>query len=355
MPENKGDTAMHCQAMTAFGKPLEPLDRETPAPGPGEAIVRITRAGVCHSDLHLHDGHFDLGGDAKLPVNIPLPAVLGHEIEGEVVALGEGVKGPKAGTRVAVYPWIGCGQCVACKRGDQQLCPTNRNLGIARWGGLSDHVHVPDAEALIPIEKLKPGVGAVAMCSGLTAFSALKKIPKSAANEPIVLLGLGGVGLMGLSLAKALLPNPIVAVDIDPAKRKAAVERGAAEAIDPKEEGAAAAFVKRTGGAAGAIDFVGAPQTYAFGTSALRRGGTYVIVGLFGGAVTVPLVTVPMRAMTIAGSYVGSLAEAKELIALLETGKVSDPLLDERPLSAANSAFDDLRAGKVVGRVVLAP
>jgi D-arabinose 1-dehydrogenase-like Zn-dependent alcohol dehydrogenase len=193
------------------------------------------------------------------------------------------------------------------------------------------------------------------MCSGLTAFSALKRIGRPPAVEPVMLIGMGGVGLMGLALAKATLPNPIVVVDIDPAKRAAALERGASEALDPAEPGAASAFAKRTGGAAAVVDFVGADTTYGFANGAVRRGGTIVVVGLFGGAAPLSLVTIPLRALTIAGSFVGSLAEAKELVGLLRTGKVTAPLMEERPLSAANSAFADLRAGKVVGRVVLVP
>lgn len=347
---------MRCEAVTEFGKPLQALDRPTPEPGPGEALVRITRAGVCHSDVHLHDGYFDMGGGAKMEVQMPLPAVLGHEIEGEVVALGAGVAGPAPGTRVAVYPWIGCGQCPVCERGDQQLCPNNRNLGIRLWGGFADHVLVPDAKALIPTGNLAPGVGALAMCSGLTAFGALKKIGRPDPKEPIVLVGLGGVGLMGLALAKAQFKNPIVAIDIDPAKRETALKRGAAEAIDPANDDQIKSLLGRTGGgAAAAVDFVGAPATYAVANRTVRRGGVVVIVGLFGGAVTVPLATIPMRAVTLAGSYVGSLAEAQELMALLKSGEVDAPLMDNRPLTAATQALADLREGKVLGRVVLTP
>ncbi|MGE0830548.1 MAG: alcohol dehydrogenase catalytic domain-containing protein, partial [Hyphomonadaceae bacterium] len=287
---------MRCEALTAFGEPLVELNQETPKPGPGEALVRITRAGVCHSDVHIQDGYFNLGNDKKAPSNAVLPCVLGHEIEGVVEALGEGVKGPPVGSRVAVFPWIGCGQCADCKRGDQHMCGPNRVLGIARWGGFADHVLVPDAEALLPIEGLAPGVGAVAMCSGLTAFSALKKLGAVPKDEPIVLVGMGGVGLSGLSLAKAMFPNPIIAVDIDPAKRQAALARGAAEAIDPNEANAARAFVKRSGGAFGAVDFVGAAETYQFATGSVRRGGVVVSVGLFGGAVNLSIISIPLKA-----------------------------------------------------------
>ena len=347
---------MKAQAMTAFGAPLSPMDLTPERTGPGEALVKITRAGLCHSDLHIHDGFFDFG-EVKQPVAIDMPAVLGHEIEGEVAELGEGVSGPAVGTRVAAYPWLGCGKCDVCKRGDQQLCMVlpRRGLGVAKWGGMAEYVHVPYADALIPIGDLQPGLGALAMCSGLTAFSALKKIGQPPADQPILLIGLGGVGLMGLAIAKASLPNPIIAADIDPAKRDAALARGAKEAVDPSSSDSVAAILKQHGGVAAAIDFVGAPATFSFGTATLRRGGTYVIVGLFGGASSIPLPSLPLRAISIRGSYVGRLDEARELIGLMKSGKVPAPPMNERPLSEANAAFNDLRKGKVVGRIVLRP
>ncbi|MGE3142749.1 MAG: alcohol dehydrogenase catalytic domain-containing protein [Hyphomonadaceae bacterium] len=346
---------MRCEAVTAFGAPLESLERDLPVPGPGEAVVKISRAGVCHSDVHLHDGYFDMGGGQKLAASVPLPAVLGHEIEGKVAALGPDVSGPPVGAQVAVYPWIGCGKCATCARGDQHMCSRNRNLGLALWGGFADHVLVPDARALIPADGLAPGVAALAMCSGLTAYSALNKIGKVDPADPIVILGFGGLGVMGLALANALLANPVTVMDIDPAKREAALARGAAEAVDPADAAAVKAFSKRTGGAAAALDFVGAPATFAVGTQVIRRGGALVLVGLFGGAAQLSLATIPMRPISIIGSLTGSLAEAEALIALLKTGKVAPPVMENRPMSAANQALNDLRAGRVLGRVVLTP
>jgi D-arabinose 1-dehydrogenase-like Zn-dependent alcohol dehydrogenase len=346
---------MKAQAMTAFGAPLESMELAPQDPGRGEALVRVSRAGLCHSDLHIHDGYFDFG-DLRQPVAIDMPAVLGHEIEGEVAALGEGVSAPAVGTRVAVYPWLGCNACDTCRAGDQQLCIAlpRRALGVAKWGGMAEYVHVPFADALIPIGDLAPGLGALAMCSGLTAYSALKKIGAPPPEQPVLLLGMGGVGLMAMALAKSVLPNPIIAADIDAAKREAALRYGAVEAIEPTAEAWKAIAAKR-GGAVAAIDFVGAPATFGFGTAALRRGGKYIIVGLFGGKASLPLASLPLRPISIVGSYVGRLDEARELIALMRKGAVPAPPMHERPLAEANSAIDDLRAGKVLGRVVLTP
>lgn len=346
---------MKAQAMTAFGAPLTPMDLTPRKPGPGEALVRVTRTGLCHSDLHIHDGYFDFG-DARQPVAIDMPAVLGHEIEGEVAELGAGVRGPAPGTRVAVYPWLGCHDCDTCRSGDQHLCIAlpRRALGVAQWGGMAEYVHVPFADVLIPIGDLAPGVGALAMCSGLTAYSALKKVGAPPPEQPVLLIGMGGVGLMALTLAKCVLPNPIIAADIDPAKREAALRYGAVEAIEPGADTLKQIAATR-GAPAAAIDFVGAPATFGFGTAALRRGGKYIIVGLFGGKASLPLASLPLRPISIIGSYVGRLDEARELIALLQTGVAATPPMDERPLAHANAAIDDLRAGRVLGRVVLKP
>lgn len=346
---------MKAQAMTAFGAPLTPMDL-TPKPvGPGGAMVRVARAGLCHSDLHIHDGYFDFG-DFKQPVAIDMPAVLGHEIEGEVTELGAGASAPGVGTRVAVYPWLGCNACETCRAGDQQLCIVlpRRALGVAQWGGMAEYVHVPFADALIPIGDLAPGLGALAMCSGLTAYSALKKIGAPPQDQPVLILGMGGVGLMAMALAKNVLPNPIIAADIDATKREAALRYGAVEAIEPTPE-AWKAIASRRGGAIAAIDFVGAPATFGFGTAALRRGGKYIIVGLFGGKASLALASLPLRPISIVGSYVGRLDEARELVALMRQGGIPAPPMQERPLDQANAAIDDLRAGKVLGRVVLRP
>lgn len=350
---------MICEAITEFAGPLSRLERPTPEPQGAEAVVRVSACGVCHSDVHIHEGYFDLGGGQRMPVTIPLPAVLGHEIEGVVAALGPDAARVNpdvaVGDRVAVYPWIGCGACAACRRGEQHLCPTNRNLGIARWGGYADACLVPDAAALIPCDGLAPGAAGLAMCSGLTAYGALMKLDGKGSEEPLVIVGLGGVGLGVLALARALHRGPILAVDVDPAKRAAAAERGASETLDPAASEAAAAFVARTGGAFAVIDTVGRPETFGFANAVVRRGGRIVIVGLFGGAAPLPIATVPLRALSIIGSYVGSLAEAKALVALMRKGGVDLPLMEMRPLSAATAALEDLRAGRVLGRVVLTP
>lgn len=351
---------MHGQAVTAFGKPLEAITVDLPALKGAEARVRVTGCGVCHSDVHIHDGKFDMGKDApavELPPQL-LPLIMGHEIEGVVEALGPEAaqKNPhvKVGDRVAVFPWIGCQVCAACVRGEQHLCAANQGLGTRIHGGYADTVHVPIAEALIPCGNLPPGAGGVAMCSGLTAYAAYLKIAGMEKGAPILLIGLGGVGLAGLAAAAALHDGPIIAADVSASARATALERGATEAVDPADPKALEALMAR-GDIVGAIDFVGAPATLGFAIGAIRRGGRVVVVGLYGGAIPLPIPSLPFKAMSLMGSYVGSLKEANDLMALMREGRIAPPLMHERPLAEANAALDDLRGGQVVGRIVLRP
>lgn len=352
---------MFCMAVKSWGGDLQRQElAETPL-GADEALVRVTACGLCHSDLHIQDGFFDMGGGAKLELPAALlPLVMGHEPEGVVEALGADAARRnldiKVGDRVAVYPWIGCGACAACLRGAQHICGgAHRGLGTRLPGGFASHVHVPDAAALISAEGLAPGVAGAAMCSGLTAFSALNQVLPRARAGPLALVGLGGVGLMGLAIAKALHEGPIVAIDIDAAKREAALTQGADIAIDPQEEGALAAFLTTSGGAAAAVDFVGNPASLNAAMQIVRRGGAIVVVGLYGGATPLAIASLPLRALSLIGSYVGSLGEARELIGLLREGLVKPPPISVRPLREINTAIRDLRAGQVIGRVALAP
>ena len=193
-------------------------------------------------------------------------------------------------------------------------------------------------------------------CSGVTAYGALKKIPKLIPGDHVVLIGLGGVGLAGVAIAQGMIDAPIIAVDIDDAKLAAAKAMGIAKTLNSSGPDAAKRLKELAGGrVAAAVDFVGASATARLGLDALNKGGTYIIVGLFGGEVTLPLVTIPMRALTVRGSYVGTLGEMRELLALVRGGKVKPMPVGRRRLDEVNQTLEDLKAGRIVGRVVLAP
>jgi D-arabinose 1-dehydrogenase-like Zn-dependent alcohol dehydrogenase len=312
---------------------------------------------VCHSDIHLQDGYFDLGGGQKLDVrgNRQLPFTFGHEIAGTVEALGPEAQGVGKGTRYAAYPWIGCGKCGLCARGDEHLCNAPRALGVTLDGGYATHVLVPHARYLLDVEGIAPEIAGPLMCSGLTGYGAIKKALPYLRAGPLLIVGLGGVGMMGLQFARALTDKPILVADIDPAKREAALELGAKEAFDPADAGARKAIFKATGGVGAAVDFAGSDKSLGFAQAVVAKGGAAIVVGLIGGSFTLPVPMFPLRALTIMGSYVGSTAEAREMIDLVKAGKIAPIPVEKRPLDQTSRSLDDLRAGRIVGRVVITP
>ncbi|HJU29847.1 MAG TPA: alcohol dehydrogenase [Hyphomicrobiaceae bacterium] len=349
---------MHRQSLVDYGKPLQPTEAPTPQPKGSEVVLRVSHCGVCHSDVHLQDGYFDLGGGNKLDVrgNRPMPFTLGHEIAGTVEAAGPDAQGVAKGKRYAAYPWIGCGTCGLCARGDEHLCNAPRVLGVTVDGGYASHVVVPHPRYLLDVEGIAPEIAGALMCSGLTGYGAVKKAIPYLRAGPLLIVGLGGVGMMGLQFARALTDKPILVADIDAAKREAALKLGAADAFDAADPGARKAIAKASGGGVGAaVDFVGSDKSLAFAHGPVAKGGAAIVVGLFGGGFAMPVPMFPLRALTIMGSYVGSPAEAAEMLALVKAGKVAPIPVELRPLDRTSATLDDLRNGKIVGRVVVTP
>ena len=345
---------MRRQSLVAYGQPLCETIVDCPTPRGSEVLIRIERCGVCHSDLHLQDGYFDLGGERRLDItkDRPLPFTLGHEIAGTIAAAGDQAQ-VEIGHRVAIYPWIGCGTCAACRAGDEYLCSILRHLGISVDGGFATHVLVPDPRYLLDYGPLSPDFAGPLMCSGLTAYAALKRLAGRAERGPVLLIGLGGVGMMGLSIARAIFREPPLVADIDADKRNAALAAGVAAAYDPADPQARRAVMTATGGVLGVCDFVGSEKSLQFATGVLARGGKVVVTGLLGGTFAMAAAMFAIKAMTIEGTLTGTLAEARELLDLARAGKVAPIRTRERPLTQAQSALDDLRAGRVVGRIVL--
>ena len=341
------------------GAPLRLMERPTPKPVGTEILLKVIAAGVCHSDLHIWDGYYDLGGGKRLKLSdrgVKLPLTMGHENVGEVVAVGPDAVGVKIGDRRLVHPWLGCGECAVCRRGDEQLCRTPFSIGVFRSGGYADHLLVPHPRYLFDIGGIAPEKAAPLACSGITTYGALKKVGPLLQEEPVVIIGAGGLGLMCLALHRAMGGKAAIVVDIDPVKREAARRAGAQAVIDGNTADAAKEIIEATkGGAWAVIDLVGASRTVQLGVDSLVKGGKVIVVGLFGGDITVPTPSLPLRAMTIQGSYVGSLTEMAELLDLVRRKGAPDLPVATRPLAAVNDALNDLKAGKIIGRVVLTP
>jgi propanol-preferring alcohol dehydrogenase len=230
-----------------------------------------------------------------------------------------------------------------------------RCLGVYCDGGYADHITVPHPRYLLDLKGLDPVAAAPYACSGVTTYSALKKV-EFALAEPIVIFGAGGLGLMALSLLKAMGGKGAIMVDIDARKREAAMSAGALGTVDGAAPDAARQLVKMAGQPIrAAIDLVGNPETATVGFDCLTRGGKLVMVGLFGGGAPWALPLIPIKAVTIQGSYVGNLRETQELLDLIHAKKVEPIPVTRRPLEKAYETMIDLREGKLVGRAVLTP
>ena len=350
---------MLSQAIVAFGAPLEAVETATPIPRGTEVLLKVHHAGVCHSDVHIHDGYFDLGGGNRMPLSaLTFPHTLGHEIEGEVVAFGPAALGATIGDRRAVFPWIGCGDCAACARGEENLCARPKQLGCSPGipGGYASHVLVPHPRYLLDYGSAPPALAAAFMCSGLTAFGAMRKVGALLPEDQVVVIGCGGVGLMGVRFANALTGKSPLAADVDESRLAAARDAGAAATYNVTHaEAAKRMFVDTKGGVFAVVDFVGSESSFAFANKVVRKGGKIIVVGLFGGAMSMPLPMFPLRALTVMGSYVGSLSEAREMMALVRDNRIDSIPIETRPLTEAGKTLDDLRNGRVTGRVVLVP
>ena len=347
---------MRAHCIVRHGEPLEALDRPIPEPVGTDVLVRVTAAGLCHTDLHIWEGSYDLGGGKRLTLaerGIHLPITPSHEICGEIVGAGS-LADVQRGMRCLVHPWIGCGDCAACKRGEENICTKPQSLGIVRPGGFGEYVLVPDPRYLIDIEDLDAAQAAPLACAGLTTFSALKKFGARIHEAPLVVIGAGGLGLSAISILRALGGVDAIVVDVDARKREAALAAGALLAIDGNAADAAQQIAKSTdGGARAILDLVGATATQTLALASIARGALIVICGLMGGNITIPLPFIPMRPITIQGSYVGTLDELRALVELAKRSKAAIIPVTRRPLSEANDALRDLRDGKVIGRIVL--
>ena len=339
-----------------WGKPLQKRERETPKPEGTEVLLKLKYCGVCHSDVHIRDGYFDMGGGKRFHMSergMQPPLTLGHEPYGTVIAAGSQARDVPTGQDRLVCPWIGCGTCARCREGQDNHCMTPRWVGVQRAGGYADHLLIPHPRYLVDASGIDPVWAATLACSGLTTYSAVSALTPIPRDEWVAVLGAGGLGLMTIGMLRALGHERIVAVDIDPSKFAAAREEGAAAALNGKDPEVAKKLLEIAGGPLyGAIDLVNNTGTATLGMAALRKGGRLILVGLYGGEIPLSLVAVVQRALTIRGSNVGTVAELKQVVELARAGKLKPIPIEKRPLSEVSRTLDELKAGTIVGRVV---
>jgi alcohol dehydrogenase, propanol-preferring len=353
--ENSGAVMLSYDVLE-WGKSLVEVKRQTPVPKGTEVLVKLKYCGVCHSDVHIRDGFFDLGAGKRLRMSergMTPPVTLGHEPYGVVIAAGPGASDAPIGVERLVYPWTGCGGCARCLEGFDNFCMTPRMIGIQRPGGYADHLLVPHPRYLLDVNGIDPTWAATLACSGLSAFAAVSRLQPMPKNEWVAVMGAGGLGLSAIGMLRALGHERIVAVDIDEKKLPAARVAGAHATLYSGSDETRRELIDLSGDALfGAVDFVGSAETAQLALGALRKGGKIVFVGLFGGAIDLSIGNTILRALTIQGSHLGSLAELKAVVALARAGKINPIPIQTRSLTQVSRTLDELKAGGIVGRVV---
>ncbi|HEX6997219.1 MAG TPA: NAD(P)-dependent alcohol dehydrogenase [Gammaproteobacteria bacterium] len=343
---------MQSVRFVGVGRPAELQDVPKPSPGPGQVVVRIGGAGVCHSDLHIMEE--DLGFEP--------PFTLGHENAGWIAELGEGVTGFKEGDAVAVYgPW-GCGRCHACQLSMENYCENWAAIkgfggGLGLDGGMAEYMLVPSARLLVPLGSLSPAKAAPLSDAALTPYHAIKRaLPRLHAGSTAVVIGIGGLGHMAIQLLRVLAPVRIVAADVDDKRLEQAKSLGADDVVDNRNADEAAERIRQITGPRGAglvLDCIGVQATVDLGARLLGRDSVWTIVGLGGGRHDFRHGSTPYGT-SLSIPYWGSRIELMEVIAMAQDGRIHAETT-EFPLAQAVDVYGKLEAGQITGRAVLIP
>jgi propanol-preferring alcohol dehydrogenase len=351
---------MKAARIVKLNEPLQIQELQTPTPKGTQVLVKVHSEGVCHSDVHVWEGYYEgIDGQTLKTTErgVKYPLTPGHEVAGVVETLGEQAEGFSKNEKVLVYPWIGEGLCPACRIGEENLCDKPRSLGVYTDGGYAQYVLVPSYKYLVKLgDDMDMDSSAPLACAGITSYGAVK----NAALKPddnVVVVGTGGLGLMGIQLAKAVTGANIIAMDLDDQKLDVAKKNGANITINSKKEDPVKAVMEVTDnlGADAVLDFVNASATVETDMKFLRRRARLVLVGLFGGELKLGLVSMPTRSYRIIGSYTGTIHDLIELVSLAKRGVVKPVIGGRFKLDQATEALTMLTKGKIIGRGIINP
>ncbi|TGK00938.1 alcohol dehydrogenase [Leptospira semungkisensis] len=348
---------MKSARLVEFGAPLQFEEKSDPIPKGTEVLLEVMACGVCHSDLHLRDGYYQMGKGEKLFVKdrgVKLPLTPGHEVVGRVLQVGPDAKDISLGEVKLVYPWIGCGDCEECEDGTPQLCSAPKSLGIYQDGGYSDRILVPHPKWLLDTHGLAPEYACSYACAGLTAYGALKKSLPLSKKDYLLIIGAGGLGMFAAQILPLMTDAQVIFADLDEG-RLAKIRELGFQTVNSSEGDVSDAVRKFSGpkGVSSVIDFVNNSATSSLAFSLLKKNGRMISVGLFGGELKIPTPILSLRSLTVRGSYTGSPSELAELLKIVSEKKLLPIPVQVKSMKEADSILNDLSSGKVLGRVVL--
>lgn len=332
---------MRAAVLREFGRPLELADVPMPEPADDEALVKVVATGICGTDLKITSGAF---------ASTPLPIIPGHEVAGELV---QDVDGLRKGQRVALYMYDPCGECRWCLDGRSSLCPHSRRIGFERDGGLAEFVKVRRRNLLPFGDSLTFEAAAVCMDSVMSPWHALVDRSALQPGETVVVVGAGGLGQSGIQIARSIGAR-VAAIDTVDAHRELALDAGAELVVEPAEVDRVRSWAD--GGADVAFEASGTRAGFELAAGVLRPGGRVVCCGYKPGVeYGLDSARLVLDEITVLGSRAGSRDNARAALLAVEEGKVTPHIMERLDLREANRALDLLRAGKVLGRVVVTP
>lgn len=341
-------TTMRAAVARTLGEPLVIEHVPVPTPGPGEILIEVIACGICHSDLHAVDGDW---GTPPL-----MPLIPGHEVAGRVAALGDGVTDLHVGQLVGV-PWMfwSCGTCEWCLAGMETICPSTESTGFSKAGGYAEYLVAPAAFVATLPESVDPVAIAPILCAGVTTYRGLKRAGLRP-GQWLAVLGVGGLGHIAVQYAVAMGLR-VVALDVDDEKLALAASLGAELVVNSRTTDPVVAVRDQLGGTHGSIVTAAAPIAFEQAVGLLRPGGTAVYIGLPGHArdtINTSISRLVESEITVRGSNVGTRLDLQEAVDFAVRGLVT-ATVRQVTLDDVNDVFADMRAGRIVGRVVLTP
>ena len=328
------------------GTPLKIETLPIPEAGPGEILIKVTACGICHSDVHAVDGDWNPGPN--------LPLIPGHEVAGHVAAIGKGVKGFRLGDAVGV-PWMysACGHCEYCQAGMETICKTAEATGYSKPGGYAEYM-VAEAAFVAKLPK-SADLYAIApiLCAGVTTYRGLKRT-KVRPGQWMAVVGIGGLGHIAVQYAVAMGMR-VVAVDVDDEKLKLAKKLGAEFTVNAKKADPVAEIQAKLSGTHGAVVTAVATAAFEQAIGMLRPAGTVAYIGLPGGKadqIRASISAITNWELTVTGSNVGTRLDLNEAVDFALRGAVKAKIA-KTSLGQINKVFNDMRKGKIVGRMVL--
>ncbi|MET4432955.1 alcohol dehydrogenase catalytic domain-containing protein [Mycolicibacterium sp. 624] len=337
---------MRAAVLEQFTDPLNVTSLPDPSPRQGQVVIRVRAAGVCRTDIKIIDG--------GVP-SVSTPRIIGHEPAGEVVALGADVTEASIGDRVFVSPDVTCGQCAYCRDGMYNYCAQLRRLGFELDGALAEYMVAP-VTSLIPLsEEISYEVGATLPDAVGASYHAVVSRAQVRPAETVVINGLGGLGLCAVQIA-ALCGARVIAVARNAERRLLAEKLGAARTLDPREDLIGQLTSLTSGlGVHSFLDFVGTSDSLDQAVRACRKGGRVVIVGYIAPELRTAPVDLVYREVSIVGSRSSTHAELAAAARLVAEGRITPLIGQTRELVDVNDAIALLRAGSVIGRIVVSP